>query len=72
MTKPIEKTAKIVVLKQDNPFRPETAVHRRARAVLTSKTVADALRKGARTSTVRWLMAGRYVSVRPVAAKKAA
>jgi hypothetical protein len=70
--KTIEKTAKIVVLKQNNPFRPETAVHKRARAVLTSKTVADALKRGARVSTVRWLLEGKYVAVKPVAKKAAA
>lgn len=74
MTKPLEKTAKIIVLKQGNPFREGTAVHRRARAVLTAhnKTVEYSLKKGAKTSTVRWLLVGRYVSVKSSAAKKKA
>lgn len=74
MTKPLEMSAKIVVVKQDNPFREGTAVHRRARAVLTAhnKTVEYAVKKGARTSTVRWLLAGKYVSVKSSVAKKKA
>ena len=50
--------SKIVVLKKENPFRESTAVHKRAQAVLLSggKTVEAALKKGARTSTVRALV----------------
>jgi len=50
--------AKIVVVRKENPFRNSTAVHKRAQAVLLSggKTVETALKKGARTSTVRALV----------------
>jgi hypothetical protein len=63
MTKPIETNAKLIIVKNDNPFREGTAVHKRARAVLTSTTVAQALKKGARTSTVRYLVGKRQVKV---------
>ena len=67
-----DTTAKIVVLSAINPCRSGTAVHRRVSAVLRSngKTVRDALRAGARTSTVRW--AARQKLVRVVPAKRAA
>lgn len=59
-TKPVEvkPDAKIVVLAKENPYREDTAVHKRAQAVLLSggKTVETALKKGARTSTVRALV----------------
>jgi hypothetical protein len=63
MTKKLDPKAKIVVLKKDIPFRTGTAVHKRAQAVYTGRTVEGALKRGARTSTVRWLVTGRYVKV---------
>lgn len=61
MTKKLDDTAKIVVLKKDIPFREGTAVYKRARAVLSSKTVQEALKRGARTSTVRWFVAAKQI-----------
>ena len=63
MPKPIDETAKIVVLNKENPFREGSNVHKRAHAVLTSKKVADALKKGARISTVRYLARNRFIKV---------
>lgn len=73
MTKKLEETAKIVVLRKDIPFREGTAVYKRAQAVLRSKTVAEALKRGARTSTVRWFVACKQVRLETAkAAPKAA
>ena len=72
-------TAVIVVKKgAENPFREKTAVHKRVGLVLraSGKTVADVVKAGARTSTVRYLAAEGLVRLAakaaPRAAKKAA
>lgn len=74
MTKNIEKTSKITAVKtvKDIPFAADTKVHGRVKAVLTSKTVADAIRKGARMSTVRFAVTKRMIKLTPVSAKVAA
>ena len=63
MTAKIDTTAKIVVLVKDNPFREGTAVHARVGAVLRAngRPVSSALARGARTSTVRHLVAEKLV-----------
>ena len=63
-TFPVEETMKIKVLKRDNPFREGTAVAKRVDAVLHAKSVAVALKKGARKSTVRWLKTHRQIALR--------
>lgn len=63
MTKLLNPKAKIVVVKKDNPFTPGTEVHKRMSAVLAAPTVGAAVKKGARTSTVRWAVAHRLVKV---------
>ena len=65
MTKQLEKTAKIVAVKsvKDLTFTEGSAVHKRARAVLGAKTVGEALKRGARTSTVRWAVAKRFIKL---------
>lgn len=70
----VDPAAKIVVVKSDNPFREGTAVHKRAQVVLSAKgkPVADVLKRGARTSTVRFLVRARLVRLEKPAAKKAA
>lgn len=62
----IPDDAKIsVVAKAENPFTPGSAVYKRVQAVLASngKTVADALKKGARKSTVKYLRDHKIVRV---------
>jgi hypothetical protein len=63
--RPVALDAKIVVLKAENPFREGTAVHKRVQAVLAckGKTVEDAVRRGARRSTVRWCRDHKIVRV---------
>lgn len=61
--KPLAEEAKIVVVKKENPFREGSEVFKRAQAVLASKDVATALKKGARISTVRYLAKHRFIKV---------
>jgi hypothetical protein len=61
--KPIAEEAKITVINKENPFREGTGVYKRAQAVLTSKKVADAIKKGARISTVRYLAKNRFIKL---------
>jgi hypothetical protein len=63
--KPIPLDGKIVVVKAENPFREGTGAYKRTQAVLAckGKTVEDALKKGARRSTVRWLYNHKIVRV---------
>ena len=61
--KSIPITAKIVVVKRENPFREGTDVAKRAAAVLSARTVEQALKKGARRSTVRWLRDHRVIKI---------
>jgi hypothetical protein len=72
MTKQLEPTAKIIVLKKDVPFREGTAVHKRGQAVLRSKTVAEALKRGARPSTVRYFVECKQVRLVAAEARAAA
>lgn len=68
----VPENARIVLLVKDNPRRQGTEAARRARAVMSSRTVQDALKKGAKTSTVRHLAESRVIRlVRPVAKKRA-
>lgn len=62
MTK-IIPTAKITVVKKENPFTEGSKVAKRVGAVLKAKTVEEALKKGARTSTVRYCVKHRLVKV---------
>jgi hypothetical protein len=55
--------AKIKVVKKDNPFTEGTKVYKRVAAVLASRTVEQALKKGARRSTVHWMKAHRLIQV---------
>lgn len=61
----INTTDKITAVKTvaDIPFTDGSAVHGRVRAVLTSKTVGAAIKKGARMSTVRYAVKHRLVRV---------
>jgi hypothetical protein len=56
-SKRVSPETKIIVVKRENPCRSGTAAHKRVAAVLRchGRTVRDALRYGARTSTVRYL-----------------
>lgn len=60
----VNKEMKITVTRgAENPFRAGTAVHRRASAVLRAhgKPVTEALRRGARTSTVAFLAKAKVI-----------
>jgi len=63
VARPIDITAKISVIKAENPFREGTAVHKRASAVLSAKgkPVEYALKHGARKSTVRYLAKAKVI-----------
>lgn len=52
-----------VIAKAENPFTPGSAVYKRVEAVIKAKTVADALKKGARKSTVKWARDHKIVRV---------
>lgn len=71
MTALLDKTAKIVVLKRENTMREGTEVHKRVGAVLRAngKPIETALRFGARTSTVRYLIKAQVIRI--TAAKSA-
>ncbi len=64
MTK-IDKTARIVAIKKvtDIPFTKGTKVYARVAAVLTAPTVAAAMKRGARTSTIRFAVRKRMIRV---------
>lgn len=70
----VDPTARIVVLVRDNPFREGTAVHARVGAVLRAngRPVSSALAHGARTSTVRHLVAEKLVRLEKKASSRAA
>ena len=60
----IPDQAKIsLIAKAENPFTPGSAVYKRVEAVIKAKTVADALKKGARKSTVKWARDHKIVRV---------
>jgi hypothetical protein len=73
---PVDHAAKIVVRKDAEvpEFREGTAVYKRVRAVLASngKPVETALKRGARTSTVRFLAKAKVITLQKPAASKAA
>ena len=54
--KNIAPTAKIIVLSKENPFAKGTGAFKRVQAVLASKSKAEALKRGARSSTVRYCL----------------
>lgn len=60
----IEPTAKIVPIKgAENPYREGSAVAKRVNAVLTTRRVDAALKKGARTSTVRACLRAKLIRI---------
>ena len=70
----IDLDTRIVVVAKENPCRPGTAAHKRVGAVLRAhgKTVRDAVKAGARTSTVRYLAALKAIRAAAPARKAAA
>lgn len=60
---PLSLSDTIRVLKKDNPFREGSEVFKRVNAVLScnGKSVGAAVKKGARTSTVRWARKNKVV-----------
>lgn len=64
----LNKEMKIKVKRNiDNPFREGSGAHKRAGAVMRAngKTVAAALRGGARPSTVHYLKKAKIISLHP-------
>lgn len=62
----IASTDIIVVAKKENPFTEGTGAYKRVQAVLASngKTKADAIKKGAKSSTVRYCVNEGIVRVK--------
>lgn len=63
MTKPLNVKDKIKVVKNQNPFAEGSDTAKRVNAVLTSTSVEQAIKKGARTSTVRWALKNRLIKL---------
>jgi hypothetical protein len=63
--KETQKTARIIPFpKAENPARRGTGKYRRINAVMRAATVQQALRRGARASTVRFCVSNRLVRVK--------